>query len=58
MPARCGFSELNEPVARVFSHRWLDVPNLGDIATIDWSHVEPFDVLCGGFPCQGGVHGR
>jgi site-specific DNA-cytosine methylase len=47
------FSEINEPVARVFSHRWLDVPNLGDIATIDWSHVEPVDVLCGGFPCQG-----
>jgi hypothetical protein len=39
---------VNQHVAhtsRVFSHRWLDVPNLGDIATIDWSHVEPVDVL-------------
>ncbi|GAA2229701.1 DNA cytosine methyltransferase [Herbiconiux moechotypicola] len=46
------FSEINEPVARVFSHHWPDAPNLGDITTIDWNTVEPVDVLCGGFPCQ------
>lgn len=46
------FSEINEPVARVFAHHWPHAPNLGDIATIDWSTVEPVDVLCGGFPCQ------
>lgn len=46
------FSEINEPVARVFSHHWPDAPNLGDITTIDWGRVEPVDVLCGGFPCQ------
>lgn len=46
------FSEINEPVARVFAHHWPDVPNLGDITAIDWSAVEPVDVLCGGFPCQ------
>ncbi|WP_281711273.1 DNA cytosine methyltransferase [Dermacoccus nishinomiyaensis] len=46
------FSEINEPVARVFAHHWPDAPNLGDITTIDWSSVEPVDVLCGGFPCQ------
>lgn len=46
------FSENNEPVARVFAHHWPDAPNLGDITTIDWSAVEPVDVLCGGFPCQ------
>lgn len=46
------FSEINEPVARVFAHHWPDAPNLGDIETIDWSAVEPVDVLCGGFPCQ------
>jgi DNA (cytosine-5)-methyltransferase 1 len=28
------------------------VPNLGDITKIDWSEVEPVDILCGGFPCQ------
>ncbi len=46
------FSEINEPVARVFAHHWPDAPNLGDITAIDWSRVEPVDVLCGGFPCQ------
>lgn len=46
------FSELNEPVARVFSHHWPGAPNLGDITTIDWSRVEPVDILIGGFPCQ------
>lgn len=46
------FSEINEPVARVFSHHWPDAPNLGDITTIDWDTVPPVDILCGGFPCQ------
>jgi len=46
------FSELNEPVARVFSRHWPGVPNLGDITTIDWHDVEPVDILIGGFPCQ------
>lgn len=46
------FSELNEPVARVFAHHWPDAPNLGDITTIDWRTVEPVDILTGGFPCQ------
>ncbi len=46
------FSELNEPVARVFSRHWPGAPNLGDITTIEWSQVEPVDILIGGFPCQ------
>lgn len=46
------FSEVNEPIARVFAHHWPYAPNLGDITTIDWNAVEPVDVLCGGFPCQ------
>ena len=46
------FSEINEPVARVFSHHWPDAPNLGDITTINWNTAPPVDILCGGFPCQ------
>lgn len=44
------FSELNEPVARVFSRHWPGAPNLGDITTIDWRRVEPVDILIGGLP--------
>ncbi|MDS2172377.1 DNA (cytosine-5-)-methyltransferase [Nesterenkonia sp. CL21] len=46
------FSEINEPVARVFAHHWPEAQNLGDVTTIDWSDVPPVDILCGGFPCQ------
>ncbi len=46
------FSEINEPVARIFAQHWPDAPNLGDITTINWQAVDPVDVLCGGFPCQ------
>ena len=46
------FSECSPAPARVFSHHWPGVPNLGDITTIDWHSVEPVDVICGGFPCQ------
>jgi DNA (cytosine-5)-methyltransferase 1 len=28
-----------------------DLPNHGDITTVDWARVEPVDLLCG-FPCQ------
>jgi len=45
------FSELNQPVAAVFSRHWPGVLNLGDITTIDWHDVEPVDILIGGFPC-------
>lgn len=38
------FSEINEPVARVFAHHWPDAPNLGDITRISWSQVEPVDM--------------
>jgi DNA (cytosine-5)-methyltransferase 1 len=46
------YSEINQPVARVFAHHWPGVPNLGDISAVDWSRVPPVDILIGGFPCQ------
>jgi DNA (cytosine-5)-methyltransferase 1 len=36
----------------LLEHRYPDVPNLGDITRIDWSTVEPVDIMAGGFPCQ------
>lgn len=42
-----------EPGPRaVLAHRFPDAPNLGDVTTIDWQHVEPVDVITGGTPCQ------
>ena len=46
------FSEHEDAPSRVLAHHYPDVPNHGDITAIDWSKVEPVDVLTGGFPCQ------
>jgi DNA (cytosine-5)-methyltransferase 1 len=32
--------------------RHFGVPVYGDVTTLDWSTVEPVDILCGGYPCQ------
>jgi DNA (cytosine-5)-methyltransferase 1 len=45
-------SEIDPYCSRVLAKHWPDVPNLGDITTIDWSSVEPVDLICGGYPCQ------
>lgn len=46
------FSESDPAPSRILAHHWPDVPNHGDITRIDWTAVEPIDILCGGFPCQ------
>jgi len=45
-------SEIESGPRKVLAHRYPDAPNLGDITAVDWSQVEPVDVLTGGFPCQ------
>lgn len=45
-------SEIDPYACRVLAKHWPHVPNLGDITTIDWSTVEPVDLICGGYPCQ------
>ena len=37
---------------KILAHRYPSVPNLGDITRIDWTQVEPVDIIAGGFPCQ------
>ncbi|QBP31548.1 DNA methylase [Mycobacterium phage Cornucopia] len=44
--------ELDPAASKVLAHRWPGVPNLGDITKVDWSIVDPVDILAGGFPCQ------
>src|SRR6185437_12488950 len=38
--------------SKLLATRFAGVPNLGDIARIDWRRVEPVDIVCAGFPCQ------
>lgn len=39
-------------VSVLLKARYADILNLGDITELDWSGVEPVDVICAGFPCQ------
>lgn len=45
-------SDIDPGACRILAHHWPDVPNLGDITRVDWSTVEPVDVITGGSPCQ------
>jgi DNA (cytosine-5)-methyltransferase 1 len=49
---RSWFGEVDSGMCRVLAHHWPDTKNLGDITAVDWSAVEPVDVLTAGFPCQ------
>lgn len=46
------FSEIDPYASAVLEKHWPGVPNHGDITRIDFTQVEPVDMLCGGFPCQ------
>jgi DNA (cytosine-5)-methyltransferase 1 len=46
------YAETDRHAQTVLAARWPDVPNLGDIRAVDWTGVEPVDVLTAGFPCQ------
>ena len=45
-------SDIEPGPIKLLSHRFPDVPNLGDITQIDWDDVEPVDIIAGGSPCQ------
>ena len=46
------FCEFDPAPSKILAHHWPDIPNLRDVTTVDWSTVEPIDILTGGFPCQ------
>lgn len=50
------YSEIDPYASRVMARRFPNAVNLGDITTIDWEVANrehgPFDIICGGFPCQ------
>lgn len=46
------YAETDRHAQTVLTHRWPGVANLGDLRTIDWTQVDPVDILTAGFPCQ------
>jgi DNA (cytosine-5)-methyltransferase 1 len=44
--------EYDQAPSKILAHHWPDVPNYGDVTTVDWTQVEPVDILTGGYPCQ------
>ena len=49
-------AEYEAAPSRILAHHWPHVPNLGDVTQVDWSAVEPVDVIDGGSPCQDVSH--
>lgn len=46
------FSEFDAAPSKILAHHWPDVPNYGDMTTIDWANIEHVDIISGGTPCQ------
>ena len=44
--------EWDDAPAMILDHHWPTVPNHRDVTTLDWTTVEPVDILTGGYPCQ------
>ena len=44
-------AEIEDAPSRILAHHWPDVPNLGDVTTVDWTGVPHVDVITGGSPC-------
>ena len=45
-------ADIDPGASLILAHRYPDAPNLGDITAVDWTAVEPVDIVTGGFPCQ------
>jgi DNA (cytosine-5)-methyltransferase 1 len=44
--------EWEDAPSKVLEANFPGVPNYRDVTKVDWSNVEPVDILTGGFPCQ------
>lgn len=45
-------AEIDPAPAKVLAHHFPDVPNLGDVSTVNWAAVPPVEIITAGFPCQ------
>lgn len=48
------YAEIDKDAAGVMAYHWPDVPNLGDITTIEWSELTQLgiEMITAGYPCQ------
>lgn len=46
------YAEFEDAPSKIMAHHWPGVPNHRDVTTVDWSQVEPVDIISGGSPCQ------
>jgi len=44
--------EWDEAPSKILETNFPGIPNYRDVTTVDFSTVEPVDILTGGFPCQ------
>lgn len=44
--------EWDDAPSKILAKHFPDVPNYRDVTKVDFSQVEPVDILTGGFPCQ------
>jgi DNA (cytosine-5)-methyltransferase 1 len=44
--------EWEDAPSKVLEKHYPGVPNFKDVSKVDWTKVEPVDILTGGFPCQ------
>lgn len=61
----CWYAETDPHASTVLARHWPGIANLGDLRAVDWTGVEPVDIITAGFPCQdisnagkrAGIHG-
>lgn len=44
--------EWDDAPSRILEHNYPGIPNYRDVTKVDFTKVEPIDILTGGFPCQ------
>lgn len=44
-------SDIDKAASKVIAERW-QLANLGDLKRVEWTSVEPIDILTAGYPCQ------
>lgn len=49
---RAWFCEYDDAPSKILAHHWPTVLNHRDVTEIDWTAIEPVDILTGGYPCQ------